>query len=718
MTTQRSPVRAKLIAWIASLSLFVGFLPLYAYAATVDNAFSFSDSGIRASGSGTGYEINGTELTITSAGTYELSGTCADGSVTVKKGTTGVTLVLNGLTLTSAGTAPISCNKSSEVTIEAAARTVNTLTDSALNKNDNHPDNVDAGNAVIKCKDGSQVTICGLGTLNINANGEDGIKSGATTEAEGEARLTIRDVTMVINAPINDAISAEQLLNVESGTLTISAEDDAVHSDLLLNIGTDGTPGPTIHINKSCEGIEAANLNIYSGNITVNSSDDCLNAANSDLGNHPFTMAISGGTLAAYSSSGDGLDSNGSLTISGGAVSVWTANASDNQPLDADGVITISGGTVLAAGGSSGMGMKLTTSQPYVMFGPAGGMGGLRPDGPDGLPPDGMEGQRPGGPDGLPPDGMEGQRPGGPNGQRPDGMEGQRPDGKPGGMEGQWPGNIDGQQTGGTSISIPADSLFSIQDASGNAVYTGMAACKANYVFFSSSALTEGGSYELYSGGESIASAAAQSAETAGGFPQEPSKPGDGEHPGNPLGFTDVTASDWFYEAVRYVKDAGLMSGTSSTSFSPSSTTTRGMIAVILYRLAGSPDVHGTNTFPDVNPDAYYGDAVVWASSTGIANGYSSGTFGPNDAITREQLAAILYRYAQHMNYNVSAQNSLSEFQDVNQVSPYAKTALAWANAAGLINGTSTTALFPKGNAVRGQVAAILMRFCENVVNH
>ena len=166
-------------------------------------------------------------------------------------------------------------------------------------------------------------------------------------------------------------------LNVESGTLTISAAaDDAIHSDLVLNIGAEGTDGPTITVTACYEGLEAAQLNICSGDINITSSDDCLNAANSDLSGYDFTMTISGGTITACSSSGDGFDSNGDLTISGGTIVVWTANTADNQPLDADGTITVSGGTVLAAGGSNGMGMNLTATQPCLTFGSSGGMGG------------------------------------------------------------------------------------------------------------------------------------------------------------------------------------------------------------------------------------------------------------------------------------------------------------------------------------------------------
>ena len=212
-----------------------------------ETALAFSDSGISVtSGSSNGFECEGTALTIDAAGTYVLSGSCADGSVKVKKGTTGVTLVLNGLTLTSSNTAPIACNKSTEVTIVAAAGTENTLSDAAENNNDNYPDNENAESAVIKCKDGSTVTLCGTGTLTLNANGKNGIKSGATTDAEGEASLTIRELTLDINAALNDAVNAEQYLSVESGTLNLAAADDALHCDLTMDVGAEGTDGPPI----------------------------------------------------------------------------------------------------------------------------------------------------------------------------------------------------------------------------------------------------------------------------------------------------------------------------------------------------------------------------------------------------------------------------------------------------------------------------------------
>lgn len=182
--------------------------------------------------------------------------------------------------------------------------------------------------------------------------------------------------------------------------------------------------------------------------------------------------------------------------------------------------------------------------------------------------------------------------------------------------------------------------------------------------------------------------------------------------------FADVAADAWYADAVQYVYENGMMSGTSETTFSPDLTTTRGMIVTILYRLEGSPDLSNENLgypYADVDANAYYADAVYWARQNGIVSGMSAEQFAPNNAITREQMAAILYRYAQFKGYDVSAKADLSVYTDAAQVSTYATDAMAWANGAQLITGTSQATLTPAGNATRAQVATILMRFCENI---
>ncbi len=178
--------------------------------------------------------------------------------------------------------------------------------------------------------------------------------------------------------------------------------------------------------------------------------------------------------------------------------------------------------------------------------------------------------------------------------------------------------------------------------------------------------------------------------------------------------FNDVSANDWFASAVDYVTGKGMMNGTADNTFSPKANTTRGMVVTVLYRLENQPSTSAAS-FTDVASGAYYANAVAWANANGIVSGYGSGKFGPNDKVTREQLAAILYRYAQYKKYDVSGANSLDGYADAQSVSSYAVPALQWANAAGVVTGKSGSKLDPKGNAVRAEVAAMLMRFCENV---
>lgn len=178
--------------------------------------------------------------------------------------------------------------------------------------------------------------------------------------------------------------------------------------------------------------------------------------------------------------------------------------------------------------------------------------------------------------------------------------------------------------------------------------------------------------------------------------------------------FNDVSESEWFYEAVKYVYDKGMMNGVSDTSFAPYSNLTRGMIAQVLYNLEGKPAVSGS-AYTDVAADQWYNDAVNWAAQKGIVTGYGDGTFGPMDNITREQMAAILYRYAQYKGYDVSAKGDLTAFTDGNTVSDWAKDAMSWAVGTALFNGKGDGILDPTTTATRAEVAKILMTYCENV---
>lgn len=179
--------------------------------------------------------------------------------------------------------------------------------------------------------------------------------------------------------------------------------------------------------------------------------------------------------------------------------------------------------------------------------------------------------------------------------------------------------------------------------------------------------------------------------------------------------FTDVDTEAWYNSAVRYVYENGLMTGTSSAAFSPATAATRGMLATVLYRMEGSPAVSGGVSFSDVPEGRYDTEAIAWASEQGLLLGYGDGSFGPDDVITREQLATLLCRYAAYKGWDTTAAADLSGYADGASISSFARDAMSWCVAQGLIQGNGSAALSPAGSATRAEVATILMRFCQSM---
>lgn len=207
-----------------------------------------------------------------------------------------------------------------------------------------------------------------------------------------------------------------------------------------------------------------------------------------------------------------------------------------------------------------------------------------------------------------------------------------------------------------------------------------------------------------------------QGGQKPGGEDNGTQKPDEGpDYNSVALPFVDVNAADWFCEAVRYVYARGMMGGTGANTFSPGGTTTRAMIVTILHRLEGTPEAGAGTAFTDVAGGAYYAQSVAWASANGIVTGYGDGSFRPQAEITREQMAAILFRYAQSKGADVTQRAGLEAFPDAASVSSYAVDAMSWAVSAGLISGMDGQ-LVPGGSATRAQAATILMRFCTNVL--
>lgn len=176
--------------------------------------------------------------------------------------------------------------------------------------------------------------------------------------------------------------------------------------------------------------------------------------------------------------------------------------------------------------------------------------------------------------------------------------------------------------------------------------------------------------------------------------------------------FADVSESDWFYDGVKYVYEHSLMNGTAANQFTSHLNTSRGMIVTILWRLEGAPKAKTTASFPDVSGDKYYASAIAWGTENGIVQGYGDGTFGPDNPITREQLAAILYRYAQFKGMDTTATSDLTQFND--QPSAWAAESVRWAVGEEIVSGKGGGVLDPQGTATRAEAAEVLMRFLTN----
>ena len=198
--------------------------------------------------------------------------------------------------------------------------------------------------------------------------------------------------------------------------------------------------------------------------------------------------------------------------------------------------------------------------------------------------------------------------------------------------------------------------------------------------------------------------------------PEEPEEVEETEET-ETVSFKDVKENDWFYEAVSYAVENGLMSGMSEDIFAPNTPLTREMLAVVLYNVEGQPESTEANTFTDVKGDMWYTDAILWANENGIVAGYDNGAYGVGDFITREQFAAILYRYAQFKGYDTTQGGmAVREFSDYENISDYARPAMAWAVNAGIMGGMDDGTLMPQGKATRAEAATMLMNFCENMV--
>ena len=787
-------MKKKLLAALLVSALAAGMLPTSACAAsdyTTANAtlVTLTDSSATAKGKYTGYEIDGTDVSITAAGTYVFSGDCDNGSITVKKGVTGVTIVLNNLTLTNDDSAAITLNKTAEASLIAAAGTTNTVADTEGPSDEK---------AAIKVKSGAALAIGGTGTLTVDGNAKNGIKgaadavitiaevklninaaddglscddelnitggtlnitaggdavkaspdtgenpdttslgnvviSGGTLtlsaaedgiQADGDLTisggtfhvktngghttaltddsasckgfkagktLTVTGGTLTVDSA-DDALHANTDVTISGGTLTLATGDDGVHADNDLVIGTKGassTSTPRINITASYEGLEGTTVTVYSGDIDVAASDDGVNAASSTLGERSdkYAINIAGGDLYIDAGS-DGLDSNNDISMTGGKVEVYGADAVMDAAIDYDGTFTLSGGTLFGAGMEPSAG-----TQAYIAVGetsPSGGMGG----GPNGQ--GGGQGMTPPGDTNGTTDGNRPTPPGDTNGS----TDGNRP--TPPSFSGS---NMNGGQQGGapanrkSALGIKEGSVITVQDSSGKTLCTATVLGSMSSVIFSSADIREGETYTVLVDGASVGTAEAKLGTADSSSSMSTFKPGQGGQP-NQNGsqatvgsFKDVPQNSWFASAVQYVTSNSLMNGTSTTAFSPNATMSRGMLMTVLARYAGESTEGGT---------VWYEKGMNWAKSKGVSDGSA-----PNRNITREQLAAMLYRYAGEPD----GAADLSAYTDAGSVSAYAEKAVQWCVKNGILTGKTSSTLAPEATATRAECAAMLQRF-------
>lgn len=792
--------KKKLLAALLASALAAGLLPTSACAAsdyTTANAtlVTLTDSSATAKGKYTGYEIDGTDVSITAAGTYVFSGDCDNGSITVKKGVTGVTIVLNGLTLTNDDSAAITLNKTAEASLIAAAGTTNTVADTEGSIDEN---------AAVKVKSGAALAIGGTGTLTVDGNAKNGIKGAAdavitvaevklsinaandglscddelnitggtlSITAGGDAvkaspdtgdtenpdttslgNVTISGGTLTLNATedgiqadgdltisggtfhvktngghttaltddaasckgfkaggaltvtggtltvdsADDALHAGTDVTISGGTLTLAAGDDGVHADNDLVIGTKGassTSTPRINITASYEGLEGTTVTVYSGDIDVAASDDGVNAASSTLGERSdkYAISIAGGDLYIDAGS-DGLDSNNDITITGGKVEVYGADAMMDAAIDYDGTFTLSGGTLFGAGMEPSAG-----TQAYIAVGETSPSGGGMGGGPNGQ--GGGQGMTPPGDANGSADGTNGNRPTPPNFSGNTSTDGTfTPPTKPSGgkADGKPSGNLPNRES---ALGIKEGSVITVQDSSGKTLYTATALGSMSSVIFSSADIKEGETYTVLVDGTSVGTAEAKLGTTDSSSSNNTFKPGQGGQPnqnGSQAtvgGFKDVAQNSWYAGAVQYVTSNSLMNGTSTTAFSPSATMSRGMLMTVLARYAGESTEGGT---------VWHEKGMNWAKNKGISDGSA-----PNRNITREQLAAMLYRYAGEPD----GAADLSAYADAGSVSAYAEKAVQWCVKNGILTGKTSSTLAPKATATRAECAAMLQRF-------
>ena len=617
--------------------------------------FTFSNTGI--TGTADGAEAKDTTLNITKAGTYVVTGSCDDGQITVKKDVSGVTIVLDNLTLKKDADKAIKFKAGSSGTIELVGNnSLSTTNDKGVIKANAAAD--DSDNIIYD---------------------QGGATTGGDLVIQGGGSLTLSsDYSAVVDGETEgcDAINCEGDLTVLSGTFDINVTDDAMHADNTLTIGANGTDGPTIKVTNATEGLEGASVRLLSGTSDIVTSDDGVNAANSDLASYgwQYGVEVAGGTWKVVSG-GDGIDSNGNLTVSGGTTEVY-CTGNGNGALDIGegmegeirGTFSVTGGTLFAVGSD----MMITPGTgKYVLFGGQNGMpGGMRP------------------------------------------MAVETDEGAAGDEAA-----LDAQAWSGTTL-VTNGQATTVKSGD-TTLFTTTAAASGSYALFASDAWDGSSELTLTSGSSSTTSGAGQGQQPGqpgqpGQQPGQPGQPGQQSgQPGQPspsgaISYPDVAPNAWYAGVVGRSTQLGLFSGYENGCFGPEDNVNRGQVAVVLWRMAGEPAVSaGVESFPDVKSGAYCAKAVAWARSVGVVSGYSDGRFGPEDLVTREQLATMLASYTTKVAGKDSsgAASDYASMKDAAKVSGWAQPSVGFCFRNKIMSGTEAGCVNPQGNATRAEAA-------------
>ena len=680
-----------------------------------DNEDSAAE-GISETFEGAGIKVkNAGSLTLTGSGSLTVNGACNNGI----KGAAEASVTVDGPILTVTATNNALASDGS-VMVEDGTLKLTAAGDGIKSE----PDAADTASAGTVSIHGGRVTIVSGGD-GIQATGNVVITGGILDLQSGggyqqtlEENVSAKGIKSTANVILSggtyslncadDAIHSNGDVTITGGTYSIRTGDDAIHADNSLSVGIKGsTSGPKITVASCYEGFEAALINLYSGSGDITASDDGMNAASSDAAStSAVSLNLYGGTWK-ISASGDGIDSNGDIHLYGGVIETYGTPSGPDSALDFDGSCYYEGGTLLAVG-VSGMAMA-PSNGTYLAFGTVSMAGGF---GHFGQPPEGQNGELSRDPRG------QGQMPPRGQGERPTPDPGQTPPDSQSGFAAAMPQGGLMPETGASTYTISAGDSIAIRDEAGNTLYTATGLKQADIVVFAHDNLIAGNTYTLSINGSTVATATAitgtgaeaNSGGTAGSDPAN--TPGGGA-----LSFRDISRDSWYYPSVRAVLEAGIMSGTSGTTFSPEAAMTRGMLAQVLYSLESQPKTDKTADFTDIAAGAWYGDAVNWAVSVDILSGYGDGRFGPEDAVTREQLATSLYRYAQYKGYATETVSDLTQFTDSGKISAFARSAIQWVSAKNLLSGTDEGALLPTDKATRAQTATILMRFVQSIVS-